>query len=122
MPTYQQANQVHQGYKVSGKRGYFPESYRPWWIGGLPQPDPWRKKIPPKVVGAWSPRSKPAHPPATDSAGEKAKDGPSRAPRDGERCRLDLAFGTIGEWVFDLDGDTIFRAGLSYLRFDSSVK
>ena len=71
---------------------------------------------------SWLDGSRTLPTPALPTAGEKAKDGPSRAPRDGERCRLDLTLSTIGEWVFDLDGDTISRAGLGYLLFDPSVK
>ena len=40
-----------------------------------------------------------------------------RAPRDGERCYLDATLSEIGEWVFDLSGDTVFRNGLGYFSY-----
>ena len=41
-------------------------------------------------------------------------EGP-RKPRDGERCRLDKAASVLGEWVFDRNGDTVFREGIGYV-------
>ena len=40
-----------------------------------------------------------------------------RPPKNGERCLLDSSLSKIGEWVFDRSGDTVFREGLGYFRY-----